>query len=186
MTGVLKAKVNGVWTPITPSPPPQRIGCSWKRVAVQTLPNQVVTAIVWDTMVDDTHGFGTAGSATITIPPGCGGIYTISGSVWVGTDPMKGEAEIAIIGVMAAQAVPSARTGWAVVNLTHDLGEGQPITLSGWQATGTDFASAVANVQLYRTGPGITSAVTRRDLLEGRDRIDTQPADETPAPRKKA
>lgn len=55
-----------------------RTGCRLRRNAVQSVPSGVTTSITWDTEDQDTDGFITVSSDTVTIPAGLGGIYAIT------------------------------------------------------------------------------------------------------------
>ena len=54
------------------------VGCRLRRVANQLINNATDTAISWDQEDQDTDGFITTTSATITIPTGLGGLYAIT------------------------------------------------------------------------------------------------------------
>ena len=53
-------------------------GVRLRRVANQSINTNSVTSISWDTEDDDTDGFITPTSATVTIPTGLGGLYAIT------------------------------------------------------------------------------------------------------------
>lgn len=54
------------------------VGCRLRRVANQSVNNITVASISWDTEDQDTDGFITVTSATVTIPTGLGGLYGIT------------------------------------------------------------------------------------------------------------
>lgn len=55
-----------------------RKGGSWTRVANQSIPNSVATAITWDTEGVDTDGFLALPNTNFVVPAGLGGMYAIS------------------------------------------------------------------------------------------------------------
>jgi len=55
-----------------------RRGVRARRVAAQSVPNSGTTSISWDTEDDDTDGYITVSSTTVTIPAGLGGIYAVT------------------------------------------------------------------------------------------------------------
>lgn len=58
-----------------------RIGTRLRRVANQSIPNDTVTLVSWDTEDQDTDGFITVPSTTITIPGPLAGVYAIAVSI---------------------------------------------------------------------------------------------------------
>lgn len=54
------------------------VGCRIRRAAAQSVNNTTATSISWDTEDQDTDGFITVTSATVTIPSGLGGLYAIT------------------------------------------------------------------------------------------------------------
>jgi len=83
------------------------IGCKVTRAAAWSLPNQVLTAIPWDTETYDTHGFHSVvtGITRFTIPAGQAGYYAVGGvwvsAVLVGTSASRVLARIMLNGVEA-------------------------------------------------------------------------------------
>lgn len=52
-----------------------RIGCVLARTAAQSIANNTLTAITWDTETSDPQGFIAVSSSTLTVPSGYDGIY---------------------------------------------------------------------------------------------------------------
>ena len=57
---------------------PDRFGCTLRRAAVQSIPDNVLTTISWDTQDEDLDNFISIPGTTITIPVGGSGIYSIT------------------------------------------------------------------------------------------------------------
>jgi hypothetical protein len=55
-----------------------RVGCRLRRAAAQSIANNTITPISWDTEDEDTNSFITVTGSTITIPAGYGGLYALS------------------------------------------------------------------------------------------------------------
>jgi len=139
--------VSGAQPISNPSP---RYGARFRRSANQSLPANVSTAIVWDVEEEDTHGYGAVGSHLIVIPANCGGIYTVTAQLYLGTGPMGADVDLVFPGI-GFQGLPSNRTGWAAVSATVPLAVGATIQANGWNQAG--FAGCIGTLQLYRVGP---------------------------------
>lgn len=60
-----------------------RVGLKARKAATQSVPDATLTAISFDTEDEDTDGFITVPSATVTVPAGKGGIYVVTVEVFV-------------------------------------------------------------------------------------------------------
>lgn len=63
---------------VVPATEYDRMGCSLRRVATQTLPDAAFTQISWDTEDADTNGMFPGSGVTITIPTGGDGLWVVS------------------------------------------------------------------------------------------------------------
>jgi hypothetical protein len=70
-TGRAEAYHGGSWRTMPPYFP---VGCQYRR-ATQSVPTATPTLISWDQEDEDSHGFATTPSTTITIPAGWAGVY---------------------------------------------------------------------------------------------------------------
>jgi hypothetical protein len=110
--------------------PETPVGCQLTRTAVQSIPHNTITNIVWDSEVKDEGGFHSGSDAYIEIPYKMGGVYRIYASVqWDGDGAGTGRREINIfkngtqldstdspaygISDMTQYVVLTARLAWA-------------------------------------------------------------------------
>ncbi len=89
---LLVADLSGFDTRLTAleaGPDSTRIGCALRRVANQSVATGTSQFMNWDTEDQDTHGFITVTSGTVTIPSGQAGVYAFAfralGSLTVAT-----------------------------------------------------------------------------------------------------
>lgn len=126
-------------------------GVHVQRVALQSIPVGVPTAIVWDTVItSDSDDFIVPSSATLTIPTGLGGIYAAT----VATNWSAGVGTLgAYISVeVPSQTIPThmginATTGAA--NAVWILGAGNSVTVNAYH-TASSSISLTAQLQLWR------------------------------------
>jgi len=77
---------------------PGRRGLKLRRTATLALPTAGVAQIPWDTEDLDTDGYHPAGSASITIPPGLGGVYALTLTVTRVAGTITGRSFLQIAG----------------------------------------------------------------------------------------
>jgi hypothetical protein len=109
-----------------------RRGGKWRRVASQAIGSGALGTISWDTEDEDTNGYLTPTSTTVTIPAGLGGIYVIS-------------FEITASGAMSAGGTLWLNTGANTSAFITAAGTGGVITWSGPLAAAATLTASFYN-----------------------------------------
>lgn len=125
--------------------------------AVQSIPNATVTAISWDTELEDSDGFIAVTGTTVTIPAGLGGMYAVTvnviaafaGRTFLDLVPTSGVA-----GMPAQFRVPLPVATEARGHLTVSLPllAGDSFVVQFFHSTGSAI-NAAAWLSCVRTGP---------------------------------
>lgn len=130
-----------------------RTGCSIQRVSGQSTTNNTLETVSWDTETQDTDGFITVTSPTITIPTGLGGFYFLTGqvtcsAVWGGNSADRFQTGGSITQTLTSSAVP---TGYATHAFTHIMpfNAGNTLTIQFVHNAGAGI-TATADLKLYR------------------------------------
>lgn len=144
------------WVPLAAA----RCGARIRRVANQSVANNTLTAMSWDTEDQDTHGFITATSTTVTIPAGCDGIYGITfRPVGPTGTAARNFAEInitsSLTGVSGEFRVPSSSPttgeGRMLANYSGPLAAGDSFVCNVLQSSGSS-QNFVGWLGCFRTG----------------------------------
>lgn len=116
---------------------PVRAGGSWSRTSGQSVGSGSHTAITWTTEAVDTHGYLTPTSATLTIPPGLGGVYALSVRLDAGS-PLGGRCYGQLTAAGRVYRVPFTSPGEDVVSVaaTIPLAAGDTVSAAMYHASG--------------------------------------------------
>lgn len=141
-----------------------RVGCRLRRAAVQSISNNTVTSISWDTEDEDTGGFITVTGATIVIPAGnADGEYDIT--LWVNAQSVEATFHATRnyidLGITAAaagipasfrQKIDSVEDQATVTACNIPLVGGDTVTGRYFQDSGSSQNVTAAWISCYRKG----------------------------------
>jgi hypothetical protein len=143
------------WVRIAHGSASGRTGCRLRRAANQSITTATDTTVTWDTEDQDTDGFITVSSDTITIPSGLDGVYAMTAYVvWAATPGATSNVRFEFAGTtgdfrtsvgassVAFQAQTVAVPCWA-------LSATNTVKLRVYQATGASI-NITAALQLFR------------------------------------
>lgn len=130
----------------------QRIGGQWTRVAAQAAASATLTDVLWDTEAagDDPEGFLTPTSATVTIPAGRGGIYSISGRILFSGTPTNGIVRIST-SAGNYDFYPTVIGQIGGFGIIVPLAAASTFKVTGYQASGGPL-NMTGNLHVYRIG----------------------------------
>lgn len=128
-----------------------RHGCSVRLVTPQTLPDAAFTPVVWDTEDADFGGLITVPSATLTIPAGLSGVWSISTFIIAAAAPTGlGFVNIRINGAEVARS-PFA-DNVAAVTMVFPLSPGNTISIDVYR-DGAAASTMTGSLFVYRVAP---------------------------------
>ena len=113
-----------------------------RRVANQSIANNSVVAIDWDTEDADAFGFITVTSGTLTVPAGLGGLYIVTASVFTVTLAARALTDLVLGGTSFRVSNGAQERTWANT-VTWRLAAGATIVLNVFQLSGStlDFTA---------------------------------------------
>ena len=130
-----------------------RVGARADRVTNQSISNNTVTSISFDSETADTDGFITPTSTTVTIPSGLDGVYAIfAHCVWASGPGTGCWSSIASSGTRLG-AVANAGDTRSAVSITLPLAAGATISYQVYQISGGAINVTSASLYVYRIGP---------------------------------
>ena len=128
----------------------QRVGGEWRRVAAQSATTATLTDVLWDTEDADTDGFLTPTSATLTIPAGRGGLYSIAGRIQFSGSPTNGIVRITTP-AGNYDFYPTVIGQIGGFGIVVPLAAAATVKVTGYQASGGSL-NMTGNLHVYRIG----------------------------------
>jgi hypothetical protein len=126
-----------------------RTGCAISRAANQSISTGSLTAITWDTESQDTDGFITVSSSTITVPSGLDGLYAITLRVALAAST-NGLVAISAGGVSFEGSYTQPATA-PTLTVMAGLAAAGTVTGSVYQASGGAL-NVTGSLSMYRIG----------------------------------
>lgn len=129
-----------------------RIGCSLRRAATQTINAGVQANITWDTEDQDTDGFIAVSSATITVPTGMDGLYTVGARLQTDAGMSTGALYLTVASdLYGADWSPGAQYG-SIASGPYPLAATNTVSLAAYNGYGSN-RNFTGRITLYRIGP---------------------------------
>lgn len=128
---------------------PGRRGCKLSRAASLSVLSTSWTVIPWDTETQDTDNYHAAGSSTVTIPAGLGGIYVVACRISVdGGAVLTGRSFLDL--TIAGTIYRAVATGEGIVTVSAvaALAAGNTISANVYHSTGS-ARGITGSLELY-------------------------------------
>lgn len=130
-----------------------RIGATLARSTNLAIANTTLVDVTWPTETADTDNFFTPTGATITIPAGAGGLYSVAAhGILSGTPSGRSIARV----VLGGDTVDYVFTGndiWQINVAARPLAAGDTVKVSLFQTSGGSLNLTTAKLFIYRVGP---------------------------------
>lgn len=114
------------------------VGATLARVANQTIGAATLTAVTFDTEVDDSDAFATVPGTGVTIPTGLGGVYACTFKASVGA---SGTVRLTVDGTQAFDSFASSWSGSATVTIVIGIGAGATVVPSVYVPAGGNITA---------------------------------------------
>lgn len=130
-----------------------RTGMRLRRASTQLIQNHTATAIAWDTDDDDTDGFHTGSSDTITIPTSLqAGVYAMAVRVAWNVDPCGGgfayvEIDSAGRNFRNDSVAQGVANGGMSVSCIDELNAGDTVHVNVYQTAASNYAINIGTAQ---------------------------------------
>lgn len=129
---------------ITDKRVPARVGARYYNNAGTSIPTSTITYIPWSVQSYDPYGFSTAGSDTLTVPTGHGGLYVITAAVaysaTAGTDQRVG-LNTPLVNAQFPLTVGNQGAG----SITVPLDEGDTVRIWTYQNSGSTVSLSTSS-----------------------------------------